>query len=230
MAAACPAARAAAAAAGARTSRAGTPPAKRRRIPSATSSSPRAKARVRTIRSRGRPSPGAAASKISSTCSAQSAAHAATVRLSASLSVCGERIRQSFQPQAAITGARLAAGQVSPRPQTRGRAGDRPVRVRRATPRAATGGKRRRLGRHLDDDPSAPRCPPSLDVAGVDQRLHPVAHRLHAAHAEPVAQLGDRRQLVTLAHRGQQLAQVVGDAPVGRSIIGSCADLNLALL
>lgn len=50
------------------------------------------------MRSRGRPSLGAVASKISSTCSAQSAAHAATVRRSASLSVCGERTRQSFQP------------------------------------------------------------------------------------------------------------------------------------
>jgi hypothetical protein len=54
------------------------------------------------IRSRGRLSPGAAASKISSTCSAQSAGHAATVRRSASLSVCGERIHRSFQPGAAI--------------------------------------------------------------------------------------------------------------------------------
>jgi hypothetical protein len=109
MAAACPAARATAAAAGARTSFAGTPPSKRRRIPSATSSSPRAKARVRAIRSRGRPSHGAAASKISSTCSAQSAAHAATVRLSVSLSVCGERIRQACQPRAAVMGACLTA-------------------------------------------------------------------------------------------------------------------------
>ena len=108
MAAACPAARAAAAA-GARSSAAGIPPAKRRRIPSATSSSPRAKARVRAIRSRGRPSPGAAASKIGSTRSAQSAANSATARLSASLSVCGERTGKSFQPRPAVMGARLTA-------------------------------------------------------------------------------------------------------------------------
>jgi hypothetical protein len=98
----------AAAAAGACTSRAGTPSTKRRRIPSATSSSPRAKARVRASRLRGRPSPGAAASKIGSTRSAQSAAHAATARRSASLSVCGERIRQSCQPRAAMMNACFA--------------------------------------------------------------------------------------------------------------------------
>ena len=86
---ACPAARAAAAAAGP-TPCAAPPPAKRRRICSATSSSPRAKARVRAIASYGRLSPGASASKKGSTRSAQSAAHAATVRRSASLSVCGE--------------------------------------------------------------------------------------------------------------------------------------------
>ncbi len=86
---ACPAARAAAAAAGP-TPRAAPPPAKRRRICSATSSSPRPKARVRAIASRGRLSPGASASKRGSTRSAQSAAHAATIRRSASLSVCGE--------------------------------------------------------------------------------------------------------------------------------------------
>ena len=109
MAAACPAARAAAAAGGARSSAAGIPPAKRRRIPSATSSSPRAKARVRAIRSRGRPAPGAAASKSGSTRCVQSAAHAATARLSASLSVCGERTGKSFQPRPAVMGARLTA-------------------------------------------------------------------------------------------------------------------------
>ena len=86
---ACPAARAAAAAAGPRPC-AAPPPAKRRRICSAASSSPRAKARVRAIASCGRLSPGASASKIGSTRSTQSAAHAATVRRSASLSVCGE--------------------------------------------------------------------------------------------------------------------------------------------
>src|SRR5215217_2624652 len=91
-AAACPAARAAAAAAGALTSRAAPPPTNRRRISSATSSSPRAKARVRAIASRGRRSSGASASNNHSTRSAQSAAHAATIRRSPSLSVCRERI------------------------------------------------------------------------------------------------------------------------------------------
>ena len=66
------------------------PPMKRRRISSATPSSPRAKERVRAMESRGRLSPGASASKSPSTRSAQSAAHAATIRRSASLSVCGE--------------------------------------------------------------------------------------------------------------------------------------------
>jgi hypothetical protein len=61
------------------------------RISWATSSSPRAKARVRAMASRGPGSPGASASKTSSTRSAQSAAHAATIRRSASLSVCGKR-------------------------------------------------------------------------------------------------------------------------------------------
>jgi hypothetical protein len=89
-AAACPAALAAAAADGVATSRAAAPPTRRRRISSATSSSPRAKARVRTMASRGRLSPGASASNSHSTRSAQSAAHPATIRLSASLSVCGE--------------------------------------------------------------------------------------------------------------------------------------------
>ncbi len=88
---ACPAARAAAAAAGP-TPCAAPPPAKRRRICPATSSSPRAKARVRTIASCGQPLPGASASKNGSTRSAQSAAHAATIRRSASLSVWGEPI------------------------------------------------------------------------------------------------------------------------------------------
>jgi len=89
-AAACPAALAAAAADGVASSRAAAPTTKRRRISSATSSSPRAKARVRTMASRGRVSPGASASNSHSTRSAQSAAHPATIRLSASLSVCGE--------------------------------------------------------------------------------------------------------------------------------------------
>ena len=90
MAAACPAALATAAAAGVATSRAAAPPTKRRRISSATSSSPRAKARVRAMASRGRLSPGASASNNHSTRCAQSAAHPATIRLSASLSACGE--------------------------------------------------------------------------------------------------------------------------------------------
>ena len=89
-AAACPAARAAAAAAGLLTPCAAPPPTKRRRISPATSSSPRAKARVRAIALRGRLSPGASASNSPSTRSAQSAAHAATRRRSASLSDCGE--------------------------------------------------------------------------------------------------------------------------------------------
>jgi hypothetical protein len=89
-AAACPAARAAAAALGPLTTRAASAPTKRRRISPATPSSPRAKARVRAIESRGRPSRGASASNKPSTRSAQSAAHAATIRRSASLSVCGE--------------------------------------------------------------------------------------------------------------------------------------------
>ena len=55
---------------------------KRRRIASATPSSPRAKARVRAMASRGRRSCGASASNTHSTRSAQSAAHAATIRRS----------------------------------------------------------------------------------------------------------------------------------------------------
>ena len=90
MAAACPAALAAATAGGAATSRAAAPPRKRRRISSETSSSPRAKARARAMASRGRLSPGASASNNHSTRCAQSAAHPATIRLSASLSVCAE--------------------------------------------------------------------------------------------------------------------------------------------
>jgi hypothetical protein len=93
IAAACPAARAAAAAAALLTSRAAAPPANRRWISFATSSSPRPKARVRAIASRGLGSPGASASKTASTRSAQSAAHRATIRRSASLSVCGEPTR-----------------------------------------------------------------------------------------------------------------------------------------
>jgi hypothetical protein len=85
-----PAARAAAAAAGAVTSPAPTPPTNRRRISSAMFSSPRANARVRAMRARGRSSPRASASNSPRTRSAQSAAHAATRRRSASLSVCGD--------------------------------------------------------------------------------------------------------------------------------------------
>jgi hypothetical protein len=96
-AAACPAARAAAVAASVRTSRAAAWPMKRRRISSAAPSSPCAKARVRAIASRGRLSPGASASNSPSTRSAQSAAHAATIRRSASLSVCGEPTAGSSQ-------------------------------------------------------------------------------------------------------------------------------------
>jgi hypothetical protein len=91
MAAACPAARAAATAAGTLTSRDAPPLLKRRRIASAALTSPRAKARSRAIACRGRLSPGASASKSPRTRSAQSAAHTATIRRSASLSVCGDR-------------------------------------------------------------------------------------------------------------------------------------------
>jgi hypothetical protein len=77
-------------AAGALTSRAAAPLMKRRRISSATLGSPRAKARSRAMASRGRLSPRAAASKTPGTSSAQSAAHTATTRRSASLSVCGD--------------------------------------------------------------------------------------------------------------------------------------------
>ena len=68
--------------------RAAPPPANRRRISPATSSSPRANARARAMASRGRRSCRASASKSHSTRSAQSAAHAATIRRSRSLSVC----------------------------------------------------------------------------------------------------------------------------------------------
>ena len=85
-----PAARAAAAPAGVLNSPAPTPPENRRRISSAVLSSPQANARARAIRVRGRSSSGASASKSGSTRSAQSAAHAATRRRSASLSVCGD--------------------------------------------------------------------------------------------------------------------------------------------
>jgi hypothetical protein len=90
MATAWPAAREAAAAAGAFTSPAATPPTNRRRISSAVFSSPRANARVRAMAPRGRSSFGASASNTPRTRSAQSAAHAATTRRSASLSVCGD--------------------------------------------------------------------------------------------------------------------------------------------
>ena len=63
---------------------------KRRRISSSTLSSPQTNERVRAMESGGRVSPGASASKSPSTRSAQSASHAATIRRSASLSVCGE--------------------------------------------------------------------------------------------------------------------------------------------
>lgn len=72
--------------------RAAALPTKRRRISSAAPTSPRLKARARAIASRGRVSAGASASKIARTRSAQSAAQDATVRRSASVSVCGERI------------------------------------------------------------------------------------------------------------------------------------------
>ena len=81
---------AAATAAGAPTSRAAAPPTKRRRI------SPRCPARHEQTRVSGRwhhgggYRPGASASNNPSTRSAQSAAHTATIRRSASLSVCGE--------------------------------------------------------------------------------------------------------------------------------------------
>ncbi len=93
---ACPAARAAAAAA-VLTPCAARPRSNRRRICSATSSSPRPNARVRAIASRGRLSPGASASKKGSTRPAHSAAQAATIRRSASLSVCGEPIAGACQ-------------------------------------------------------------------------------------------------------------------------------------
>ncbi len=109
-AAACPAALAAAAADGVASSRAAAPPTKRRRISSATSSSPQAKARVRTMASRGRLSPGASASNSHSTRPAQSAAHPATIRLSASLSVCGEPTRLILPgTQADLLGRRSAS-------------------------------------------------------------------------------------------------------------------------
>lgn len=91
-AAACAADRAAATAAGRLTSRAARPATNRRRISSAALSSPRAKARARAMASRGRSSAGASASNKATTRSAQSAAQAATIRRSASLSVCGEAI------------------------------------------------------------------------------------------------------------------------------------------
>jgi hypothetical protein len=93
-AAACPAARAAAAAAGVLTPRGDPPRTNRRRISSATSTSPRARARVRAIAARGRRS-----SELPPRTprAPQSAAHAATIRRSPSPSVCGERIAPSSQ-------------------------------------------------------------------------------------------------------------------------------------
>ncbi len=87
------AARATAIAAGVFASPAATPPANRRRIPSAVLSSPRANARVRAMSAPGRPSPGSSASNNSSTRSTQSAAQAATSRRSVSLSVWGDLSR-----------------------------------------------------------------------------------------------------------------------------------------
>ena len=92
-AAAWPDARAAAAAAGDLASPGPIPPSKRLLIPCEVLSSPKANARARTTRLRGRSSPGASASKSPRTRSAQSAAHAATRRRSASLNVCGDRFR-----------------------------------------------------------------------------------------------------------------------------------------
>jgi hypothetical protein len=91
-AAACPAARAAAAAAGALMSFALTPPTNRRRVSSAVFSSPRAKARACAMSCRGRSSSEASILNAPRTRSAQSAAHPATRRRSASLSVCGDLI------------------------------------------------------------------------------------------------------------------------------------------
>jgi hypothetical protein len=133
MLAACPAALAAATAAGSLTPRAAAPPTKRRRISPAASSSPRAKARVRAIASRGRPSPGAFASNSPSTRSAQSAAQAATIRRSASLSVCGEptpkfshrRARPPRRRPPPPTRDRTAAGQPT---RSRQRCASRPRR------------------------------------------------------------------------------------------------------
>ena len=76
-----------------------TPPANRRRISSAVFSSPRANARVRAMRARGRSSSGASASNSPRTRSAQSAAHAATRRRSASW--CRHRgLRSRLSPRA----------------------------------------------------------------------------------------------------------------------------------
>lgn len=54
--------------------------------------------RVRAVSARGRSSPGTAASKMSRTCSAQSAAQSATRRRSASLSVWGDVTTASYRP------------------------------------------------------------------------------------------------------------------------------------
>ena len=113
-AAACPAALAAAAAAGLPASRAEPPPTNRRRISSATSSSPRLKARVRAIASRGRVSAGASASNSPSTRSAQSAAHTATIRRSASLSVCGEPTLRTLSGVCDLSAAIRVSGRVEP--------------------------------------------------------------------------------------------------------------------
>jgi hypothetical protein len=68
----------------------------------------RAKARTRAMASRGRLSPGASASNNPSTRSAQSAAHAATIRRSGSLNVCREstgRFSHAFRRSAARRGS-----------------------------------------------------------------------------------------------------------------------------
>ena len=149
-AAACPAARAAATAWGAITSRAAAAPTKRRRISPAMPSSPRANARVRAIASRGRLSPGASASNKPSTRSAQSAAHTATIRRSASLKVWGEgipaflRALRGFNP-ARESAFRNAGPGVSPPPRDT-EAWPRSRHSRQHTSRALCVFARRRAG------------------------------------------------------------------------------------
>jgi hypothetical protein len=127
----CPAARAAAVAGGL-TSPATTRLTKRRRLSSAMSSSPRAKARVRAIASRGRLSPAAPASNNPSARLAQSA-QTATIRRSA-LSVCERTLgcshagvlRQQQSESASIDGEAPAPRQLQGAPRrlaARGRDG-----------------------------------------------------------------------------------------------------------